>query len=123
MSSIIYIKDLVIEAKHGVHVREKQNSQRFSISVELTVDTKQAGESDDLADTINWSELRQTIISTVQDNTFNLMERLAMELANQILSDPRVERVVVLIDKLDAFPAGGIPGIRLEVNQTATDGY
>jgi dihydroneopterin aldolase len=39
----IYIKDLIIEAKHGVHPHEKQNAQRFNVSVKLTVDIEKAG--------------------------------------------------------------------------------
>lgn len=112
----IYIKDLVIESKHGVHKHEKLNSQRFRVSVELMVDTTTAGRSDNLADTINWSAVRQLIISTVRDNCFNLMERLAREIANNILVDTRIDKVHVCIDKLDAYK-DCVPGITLEVTQ------
>lgn len=117
MMSEIYIDDLVIEAKHGVHEHEKLNSQNFCVSVALTVDTTKAGLSDDLHDTIDWSTLRDTIIATVQNNCFNLIERLAQEIASQILVDKRVSKVVVSVDKLDAFE-NGIPGIKLEVDRT-----
>jgi dihydroneopterin aldolase len=113
----IFIKNLIIEAKHGVHPQEKQTAQRFRISVEVVMDTTRAGVSDDLADTIDWSTLRQTIIATVENNTFNLMERLAKEVGDQILLDQRLEKVLVSIDKLDAFQTG-TPGIKLEVNRT-----
>ena len=118
--SVIYIRDLVIEAKHGYHQEEKDNAQRFKINVELTIDTATAGRSDDLADTLNWSELRDTIVDTVQKNSFNLMERLAQEVADQILKDGRVEKLVVSIDKPDAF-SSGVPGIRLEADQPSAD--
>jgi len=110
---VLYIKDLVVEGKHGFHPHEKQTAQRFKISVELTISNSKAGQSDDLADTINWSELRDNIVATVQNNSFNLVERLAQAIADQILADTRVEKLIVSIDKLDAF-ASGIPGIRLE---------
>jgi dihydroneopterin aldolase len=114
--SSIYIKDLIIEAKHGVHQHEKQLPQRFSVSVELTIDIKKASMSDELNDTLNWSQLRQIIITTVQNNTFNLIERLAKEVADQILLNKQVQSVLISIDKLDAFPSGN-PGIRLTVDQ------
>jgi len=112
---VIYIKDLVVEGKHGVHQREKDHSQRFSINAELTIDIAKAGLSDELADTLNWSRLRTTIIDTVQNNSFNLVERLAQEIAVQILLDKRVQKLVLSVDKLDAFKTG-VPGVRLEVN-------
>jgi FolB domain-containing protein len=113
--TVIYIKDLVVEGKHGVHQREKDHPQRFNINAELTINTAKAGLSDDLEDTLNWSRLRATIINTVQDNSFNLVERLAREIATQILLDKRVRKLVLSVDKPDAFKTG-VPGIRLEVN-------
>lgn len=114
--SVIYIKDLIIEAKHGVHQREKDNSQRFSINAELTIDTTQAGISDDLADTLDWSWIRTIIIDTAQNNSFNLLERLAQDITKEILLDARVQKLILSIDKLDAFETG-IPGIKVEVNR------
>lgn len=111
--SVIYIKDLVVEAKHGVHQDEKDHAQRFGVNVELTIDTAKAGLSDNLDDTINWSDLRAAIIDTIQNSSFNLVERLVQEVAERILQDKRVQRLVLSIDKLDAFKTG-VPGVRLE---------
>jgi dihydroneopterin aldolase len=108
----MYIKDLIIKARHGVHSHEKTHSQRFKVSVELTFDMSLASESDDLDNTINWSLLRKTIIETVQNNSFNLIERLAKEVAKNILLEKRIKNVTVSIDKLDAFN-DCIPGIKL----------
>lgn len=108
----LLIKDLVITAKHGVHKYEKLHPQRFNVSVALTVDTSKAGKSDDLNDTVNWSELRQLVVDTVEKNSFNLMERLAQEVAAQIKADKRASKVTVKIEKLDAWDSG-VPGIEL----------
>jgi dihydroneopterin aldolase len=113
---VIYIKDLVVEAKHGVHQHEKQQAQRFIISVELAVDTARAAQTDDLNDTINWSEVRDIIVETVQTNSFNLLERLAQVIADRILADKRAQSLVISIDKPDAFPSG-TPGVRLEAER------
>jgi len=112
----LYIRDLVIEAKHGVHEHEKQNSQRFGLTLELQFDTSKASSSDDLADTVDWSQLRQSVITLVESTSFSLIERLAQEVANLILLDARVEQALIQIDKLDAFESG-VPGIRLLVTR------
>ena len=112
---VIYIKNLIIQAKHGVHQRERTNAQSFKISVELTVNSSKAGISDNLDDTVNWSQVRDIIVNTVQNNSFNLVERLAREVADQILLDKRISKAVVTIDKPEAFQTG-IPGVRLEIN-------
>ncbi len=112
--SVMYIKDLIVEAKHGVHDHEKIHPQRIRINVELTTDTDRASATDDLSDTLDWSQLRQNIIDTVQNNSFNLIERLASEVAEQILHNKDIEKVTVSIDKLDAFESG-IPGIKIDI--------
>jgi FolB domain-containing protein len=114
--AVLYIKDLVVEAKHGVNPEEKTTLQQFKINVKMTVDTDKAGRSDDLSDTVNWSDIRKSIIHTVKSNTFNLMERLAKEIADQILNEKRITRVVVEIEKLDAFQTG-VPGIIVVVGR------
>jgi dihydroneopterin aldolase len=110
--SSLYIKDLIIEAKHGVHDHEKQTKQRFLVSVELTLDLSRASQSDDLADSLDWSLLKDEITAIVQDNSFNLMERLAQVIAEAMLQHRGVSEVSVAIDKIEAFTSG-IPGVRL----------
>jgi FolB domain-containing protein len=114
---LVYIKDLLVEAKHGVHEREKTNSQPFNFTVELTLDSSRAAVSDDLADTLNYTELRQTIINIAQNNSFNLLERLAQEIADQLLQDRRVQKVMITIDKPAVFK-DSTPGVRLEVSNS-----
>lgn len=110
--SALYIKDLIIEAKHGVHKHEKQTKQRFLVSVELTIDLSRAAHTDNLADSLDWLLLKEEIVTITQTNSFNLMERLAQVIADAMLAHHGVSKVIVAIDKLDAFESG-IPGIRL----------
>lgn len=109
----IYIKDLAVEAKHGVNKSEKEHAQRFVFNVELTVADSRAGTSDDPADTINYSEVKKAVIDTAQSNSFNLIEKLAQAVADRILRDKRVKKVIISIDKPDVWD-NGTPGIRLE---------
>lgn len=116
MPLTIYIKDLVIAARHGVHQHEKEAPQRFKISAELSVAKSKAVVSDDLGDTPDWSQLRNVIVEIVEGRSYNLMERLAMEIAAALLEDKRIAQVVINIDKLDAFESG-VPGVRLELQR------
>lgn len=116
MPLTVFINDLVIAGKHGVHDHEKESPQRFKISVELAMSSAKATVSDELTDTANWSLLRNQIITIVEGKTYDLMERLAMEIAAQMLRDERVSKAVVTIDKIDAFESG-VPGVRLELER------
>jgi dihydroneopterin aldolase len=118
MPLTIYIRDLIIAGRHGVHEHEKDSPQRFNVSVGLEMAESRAPLSDDLADTVDWSQIRQSIIGIVEGKTYDLMERLAMEIAAKILEDKRIARATVTIDKIDAFESG-IPSVRLAVDQAA----
>ncbi len=119
MPLTLFIKDLVIAGKHGVHDHEKESPQRFGVTVELSTPKSKAPISDNLADTVDWSHLKKEIIKIVEGKTYNLIERLAMEIAAKMLEDKRVSKVVVTIDKLDAFESG-VPGVRLQVPQATS---
>ena len=114
--SKIYLTDLIVDAKHGVYDHEKVTDQQFKINLTLEVDNELAFESDDVHDTIDYAYVRQTVINTVRTTSFNLIERLAQEIADQVLSDTRILEITVAIYKLDAFPTG-IPGVEIIVTQ------
>lgn len=112
--SVLYIRDLVVTGRHGVHESEKTKPQRFNITLTATLDLLPAAQSDDLNDTVNWSRLRQAVIKIVQANSFDLMERLADAIATRILrEDGRLRQVTVSVEKLDAFNSG-VPGVTIE---------
>lgn len=110
--SQLFLKDLIIEAKHGVHEYEKINPQRFSITVKLEVDTPKAFISDDIEDTVSYSDLRNTIIEITKNNSFELLERLAQVICDDILVDKRIKELTISIEKLDIY-SDTVPGIRV----------
>jgi dihydroneopterin aldolase len=111
----IYIKDLIVGAKHGWHPHEKQREQRFKISVEMETETR-ANQTDQLEDTFNWSQMRDQIVAVTKNNSFNLVEKLAQAIADELLKERRIQKVKVVIDKLDAFD-NGVPGVRLQARR------
>lgn len=117
MPLTVFIKDLIIAGRHGVHDHEKESPQRFKVTVELSIADSKAAVSDNLIDTPDWSRLKNSIIHIVENRSYDLMERLAMEIAAKMLEDKRVSRAVVTIDKIDAFESG-VPGVCLTVDQT-----
>ena len=57
----IYIKDLQIFANHGVLKEEKKLGQKFLISLEVSLNLKKAGDTDDLKETINYAKLCEEV--------------------------------------------------------------
>lgn len=98
----IRIEDLEVFAHHGVFQEEKKEGQTFLISVALYVDTRLSGASDDLQDTVNYGEVAYFIDEYISEGAHNLIEKLANELAIEILTNFDVEGVRVKIDKPEA---------------------
>lgn len=81
----IKIKDLEVYGKHGVFKEENVLGQKFLVSAELYVDTKKAGKSDAMEDSISYAEAAHEIESFSREHTFKLLEALAERLAERLL--------------------------------------
>ena len=69
----IYIKDLEIFANHGVYPEENRLGQKFVVSADLYVDTREAGKTDDLNKSVNYGEVSLTITRYLKEHTFQLI--------------------------------------------------
>lgn len=94
----IIMKDLSFFGYHGVFPEEKKIGQLFRISLELFLDLKQAGSTDNLEDTVNYAAVYDIIKEVMEGAPCNLLETLAEKIANRVLKFP-IRRVVVEIRK------------------------
>lgn len=96
----IYINNLVVFANHGVYPEEKKLGQKFILSAVLYTDTRAAGRSDNLQETINYGEVSVFIKRFIEENTFDLLEAVVENLAEQmLLSIPNLFKVRLKINK------------------------
>jgi len=102
----IYLKDLRVACIIGVRPEERTRKQEIAIDVCLHVDLEQAGRSDKLEHTVDYSRLASEIVTTAEGSSFQLLERLAEEVAAVALAHFGVERVEVRIAKPHALPRG-----------------
>jgi len=85
---------------HGVLAEEQARPQPFEVGLELLVDLGAAGESDVLADTVDYSAVCEAVSRVVASEQYQLLERLAARIAEVCRADPRVQGVVVEVRKL-----------------------
>lgn len=95
----LYINDLIIPCIIGVFENERKEKQQVIINVSLSVDTRKAGKSDDLKDTVSYHDLSLKIIELVENSQFFLLEKLAQKIADICLLDKRVKQVAIRIEK------------------------
>jgi dihydroneopterin aldolase len=100
---------------HGVFVQEKAVGQTFAVAVEMSLDLSKAGISDNLKDTIDYSDVYLEIKKLVEKEKFNLLEALAQAIAQMLLSRYSLSQVKVRVDKPYAPVFGGHIAARVEI--------
>ena len=96
----IRIKRLEVFANHGVLEEENKLGQKFLVSVNMGVNARIPGQSDDLSDSVNYARVSELICQEAQGHTFRLIERLAEHLAERILlTFSQVQSVDLEIEK------------------------
>lgn len=98
----ICLKGLRFEATHGVYEEEKQCKQPFNVNIEMSVDTRAAAASDDLALSVDYSQVYQRVRQLVEQQSFNLLETLASRIADTVLTEVCVQQVRVEVEKCRA---------------------
>lgn len=99
----IYIRDLLCRCIVGINPDERENQQDVLLNVTLFADLANAGESDRIADTVNYKNIKNNVVEAVEGSSYFLIERLAQVVADVCLEHKRVKRVVVELDKPGAL--------------------
>jgi dihydroneopterin aldolase len=102
----LIIKDLVVEGHYGTTEKERSKPQSLKLDAWATVDIENAGRSDLIGETVDWSVFREILIETTTNNSFNLIERLATVITDKILEDIRIIKIRLRVTKLNAFTNG-----------------
>lgn len=109
----IHIRDLRLRCVVGVYEHERRQKQDVEIQITLYADLRKAGQSDSLADTVDYKALKQEIVAMVEASEYFLVERLAEEIARVALGQPPVRRVRVLVEKPGALRFARTVGVEI----------
>jgi dihydroneopterin aldolase len=94
----IEIEGLELTGFHGATAEEKKRGQRFLFDVDVVA--HDAGiRTDQLADTVDYTQIVSTIREISSDHRFNLIEALAAAVADAIVERFDVSRVRVRVRK------------------------
>ncbi|HEY9666583.1 MAG TPA: dihydroneopterin aldolase [Coleofasciculaceae cyanobacterium] len=102
----------------GYLPEEQVLGQWFEVDLTLWLDLAPAGESDDIADTLDYRYAIETVKQLVKVSKFALVEKLASAIATAILELDLVQQVRVQLSK----PAAPIPdfGGKIVIDITRT---
>ncbi len=99
----IHIRDLTLRCIIGINAHEREQRQDVILNITMWADLRQAGQSDNIDDTVNYKTIKRKVVDLVENSSFLLVEKIAQEIANVCLVDARVQRVDVTLDKPGAL--------------------
>jgi FolB domain-containing protein len=102
----IRIQGLRVACIIGTRPEERKRAQEIGIGLCLHLELGEPGRSDRLEDTVDYSRLAAEITAMAESSSFQLLERLAEEVASLALAHPKVEAVEVTVSKPRALPRG-----------------
>jgi 7,8-dihydroneopterin aldolase/epimerase/oxygenase len=118
VSDHIYLHGMVFEGRHGVSEDERRELQPIELDVELEVDLRPAGTSDELAQTVDYGSVFELCREVVERRSFRLLEGIAEALAADVLTRfPPVEIVRVRAKKPGVPLAGVVEHAGVEIER------
>jgi dihydroneopterin aldolase len=103
----VELRGLRVFGRHGVHEHEKRDGQDFLFDVDLAVGER--GASDLLEDAVDYSAVARTVQEVSDAHAYDLLEALAVAVADELCRRFAAERVVVRVTKPEVRP-GGLEG-------------
>ena len=110
---IIFIRELRADAWIGIYEWEKLSPQTLDFNLEIGLDTHQAGESDNIRDTIDYGKVVERIRSDLKDQHFKLLEALAEHVSQVVLHDFNAQWVKVSVAKINHMRGVKMVGVTI----------
>ena len=117
MKDVIRLVGMSFYGYHGVSAAEKETGRVFEVDCELEVDLAEAGHSDRLSDTVDYSQVYSVIKDVVEGKAYSLLEGMANELASLLLDKFSVYRVTLRVRKMHPPVSGAIKHIEVEITR------
>ena len=99
---------------------EQQDGQVFEVDVEFQTDLTVAGQTDNLADAVNYVEIFSRIKSVVEKERYRLLERVAQRIADVVLEEERILSTTVRVRKPAVPLSGFLDGVQVEIHREQT---
>jgi 7,8-dihydroneopterin aldolase/epimerase/oxygenase len=100
VSDRIELRAMRLLGAHGANPGEQERAQPFEVDVVLRLDLSRAGESDELADTVDYGSVAALVAEVLAGPPRRLIESLAWSIAGRVLEASGAEEVEVTLRKL-----------------------
>jgi dihydroneopterin aldolase len=110
----LFVKDLEVLARIGIHDFELLAAQRLLINVDLYVGLQATSpKSDSIDEVVDYDFIRQVVLARIQKGHIHLQETLCDELAEEFLQNPQVLAVQLSTRKPDVYSDCAAVGVEI----------
>lgn len=114
----ILLKGMKFYGYHGVLPQEQELGQLFIVDLEIRCDLREAGQNDDLAKTVDYSQVFELVKGIVIGEPFKLLEALAERIAASLLDEYLfIEEILVRVYKPQAPINGVLSHVAVEIRR------
>jgi dihydroneopterin aldolase len=110
----VYLRDIELQARIGVFEWEQHIEQKLILSLQMRCDCRAAAQDDDLQQGVDYGAVLRRVQNLVANSRVKLLETLAEQIAQLILSEFAVTAVTVDLAKVFIFPAVPRVGVVIE---------
>jgi dihydroneopterin aldolase len=111
----IIVPEIPLRARVGVTAEERAAEQEIFVDVEVGLDLRPAGTSDDLGLSVDYEAVCEAVEAVARSRPFRLIETIAEECARALLTGFAVAEVRVRVRKPGALRSRGVPYAAVEV--------
>jgi 7,8-dihydroneopterin aldolase/epimerase/oxygenase len=108
----IFIRNLELLARIGIHGHEQGMPQPVRINVDL--EAQASPREDSVEEVVDYETIANGIRAIISDGHINLAETLAERIAAMCLADSRVSKARIKVEKLHALQNAEAAGVEIE---------
>ena len=122
MTDRVLLHAMRFAGRHGVGAEEKEHPQPFEVDIEMAVDLRTAGATDDLTATADYGAVFEVARRVVETTSRDLVEAIAEQIAREVLAGfPAVDEVMVRVRKMRPPIDGELAWAGVEVRRARTE--
>ena len=111
---IVYIRELEVETVIGIYDWEREIRQVVNLDLEMGTDIRQAANSEDIENTLNYKSVSDRLIQFIEQSEFLLVETMAEQISDIVLQEFSVNWLRLRLGKPGAVPQAKDVGVIIE---------
>lgn len=116
---IVYLKELEVETVIGIFDWERKIKQIVSLDLEMQTDVAAAAATDHIDQALDYKTIAKRLISFIEESEFQLIETMAEQIADIVLTEFNVPWLRLRLSKPGAVRGSKDVGVIIERRQKA----